>query len=189
MLQIPKYRDVDPHYTVFTFRNITPFQMAQLRRIMYDDIPSAAFDVMIINRNTSFTQEHTMMDYFNFVLLEVPDNVSTLNEYDSIGRFRITEGGGDKIVYSTDIKETVESNGIKIKNSVPLFWLRNNEEIDLVLYVRTGTGKEHVKFKVVTEVTPLKDDPFSMRVESTGYMSAVEIMNKAIEIYNSRQRD
>lgn len=160
---------------IFTFSpdEISSLELAQLRKKIMKDLPSLAFDRMIVNKKIAFTKDQTFMDYFNFVLLS-----GELQE--GGGHFHI-QAEGDRIVRTTDIIPVNPNETVKIIEDRPLFWLRKNESIDMELFVAEGTGKDHAKFNSTTEVRQ-SPETHSLIIESTGILSPEEILQRALQL-------
>jgi DNA-directed RNA polymerase alpha subunit len=161
-MKVANYFNVYPSYLYVNFDNATDQSMNELRKILYNKLENYAFDALVVKKNISFTRDEVMMDYFNFVLLEVPKDPKPIKTSFGTyyGVFRLTVKGNG-IVMSNDIDQTENSNGFKVIPDQPLFWLRENEEVDLLIYIGKGRGADHVKFRHVTEAgRVIKEDPF-----------------------------
>lgn len=160
---------------IFTFSRdeISTAQLAQLRKRIMNEIPALAFDRMITNKRIAFSKDETFMDYFNYVLLSG-------ELLQGKGHFRI-EAQGDRLVRTTDIKPVDPNEGVRIIEDRPLFWLRENESVDMELYVVEGTGADHDKFRSTTEVRQRPDD-HSLTIESVGRLTPEEILQKALAL-------
>lgn len=162
MMKVSNYFKVYPSYTYISFVGASETSLHKLRDILYNQMESYAFDAMVVNKNIGFTREEIMMDYLNFVLLNFPIDPKPISTSFGTyyGVFRL-KAKGNKVVMSDDIEETSRSNGFSIIKDQPLFWLRENEEVDLEIYIGKGKGSDHVKFRPVVEAgRVVKNDPF-----------------------------
>lgn len=188
----------------FDGTKVTVQDINSLIKIIYDRIETVAFDGMIINKSSAFTRDETIMLYLDYVLID--DSGADLDELrlatieylkDPSKRPILAEFtlqvAGPRIVSTSDIQPTDKSYNLQITEERPLFWLRNNEEVDLTIFARVGNGKDDPKFRPVTVAFlegpvdyhfPRIDasDSIKLTIETTGLLSPKEILNRAIKL-------
>ena len=99
-----------------------------------------------------------------------------------------------KEILSGELKSEDETT-IPVSSDIPIVKVAPGQKVKLEAYARLGTGKEHAKWQAVT-VSILKstkkedvDNDYTLEIESTGSLPAIEIFSKSIEILRNRLQE
>lgn len=174
----------------FRFDNdLTYKDLAALRTMILADYYSHAFDIFIINKNTTFDEDEYLTTFLENVLVIPPhipvqisrrgrsreDDVSTTAEF----AIKIR---GPRLAMTDDILTTERSFGYSIVRGQPLFYVRENEEVDITMLTKYSNGRDHTKFRVAEEV--FVDPRINIiRIETTSVTTPQIVMDWALENY------
>lgn len=207
---LKKVEEIDDVTKVFHFKpaDITLEELNSLMLITLFDIETIAFSATHFVRHNTFEKMEKIQVYLNFILLD--DSKCKLKESKCkektedgeicmrcdkcVGKFKL-QAQGPGLVNTRDIQKTDESNGIRVKDyDRPLFYLHENEDVDLILYAARGTSREHVRFRPVTTSYVIPNDINETRyhqfwIESVGILSPDDIFEKALTIYDEKNEN
>lgn len=179
---------------VYSFdpERISSQELDQLRRTIFREYETPAFIATWVKKNTSSTRDEVYNSLFSFVLIDdsewTGETVNFLGEY-YMGSFQVTMNGSGEMVRIRDIGSAKHTNGLRLISAKrdPIVYLRENEDIDLVLYVKRGTGKDNVCYyphRFVYVVPPETDDDlsgFRFVIKSRG-LDPDEIFEKSLTL-------
>lgn len=149
--------DLTDRKTVYTF-DLTIVSLPdinELRRFIFREHQTVAIYELEVNKNTSSTHDNIYLGLFSYLLIDDSEwNGETVEfrgqEY--LGSFSIVASGepGRKtpMITPADFVTNESANGLRIVSDkrAPIVWLRDNEEIDMVAYVKRARSGDHASF-------------------------------------------
>jgi DNA-directed RNA polymerase alpha subunit len=174
------------HMKVFTDpRKILPLQVVNsLRRILLSDIETVAIDRVTFFKNESSLNNELLEHRISLVPVFTEDETIRL-----VLKVKCNpEEYGECIVYSDYIlPEAPESESsskpkISIGKDIVLAYLMPDKEIDALITLRKGTGKDNIRFSPVTIVTfkQLDTQEFEFFFEINEGYDIVKILREAL---------
>lgn len=133
----------------------------ELRRFIYHQYDNTAIYALEVNKNTSSTPDTVYLGLFSFLLIDSRAwNGKTIEfkgqEY--LGAFSIVATGtpndAKPMLTAADFVGGDSANGLVIMSDprAPIVWLRENEDIDIVAYVKRGKSGDHASFYPHTRI-------------------------------------
>ena len=160
--------------------------MNAIRRVVMQDVPCFAIEDISIYENDS-----VMFDEFvghRLGMLPIKSNAKGYKVGDSVKM--VLEKEGPCEVFSKDIKSTDPKVEVSDKN-IPLTKLGKNQRIKLEMKAVMQSGREHAKWQpaVISYQQDEKDEGnFTLIVESSGSLTAKEILDKAIKVLQGKTK-
>lgn len=177
--------------------NIELSILNSIRRITIAEIPTMAFDKIIINKNDSVLHNEFLQHRLELIPLishniEKITNIRNKNVTDSDTinyklKVKCTSDNSTLTIYSTDIKNTSSYNDINpIDDEILIVTLTKGQEIDCDLIARKGIAKEHSKWQAVSisSCYEIDDNPdeIIVNVETINTLKPENIIITAINI-------
>ena len=168
-----------------------------IRRFAICEVPSMAIDEVVVLENSSVMYDELIAhrlgliplktDLARYFLPEDCDCQSALGcpKCRVLLVLDVEAGNTTRVVNSGDLRS--EDEYIKpISDFIPIVKLAPRQAIKLEAYARLGKGKEHAKWQpaTVSILKPISEEEGSyiLYLESSGSLSASEILTKSIEI-------
>ncbi len=172
-----------------------------LRRIAMVEVPIMAIDDVIIYENSSVMHDEILAHRLGLVPLTTP-----LNRFNMPNRCECNSKLGCpkcRVILYLDVRaeeknRTVLSKDLvsdddsvkPVSDYIPIVILAKGQSIKLEAYARLGIGKMHAKWQPTTiavakEVDASKDE-YILELESTGSMSAKDILLNALKILEDK---
>jgi DNA-directed RNA polymerase subunit D len=177
-----------------------------IRRIALSEVPVMAIDNIIIIENSSIMYDELLAhrlgliplktDLSKYVLPKDCDCDNSLGCLKCSVSLVLDSGASDssKEILSGQLKSVSDTTTIPINSDIPIVKVAPGQKVSLEAYARLGTGKEHAKWQA-SNVSILKltkedtDNDYTLEIESTGALSAIEIFVKATEILRNELRE
>jgi len=177
-----------------------------IRRIALSEVPVMAIDNIIIIENSSIMYDELLAhrlgliplktDLSKYVLPKDCDCDNSLGCLKCSVSLVLDSGDSDstKEILSGQLKSVSDTTTIPINSDIPIVKVAPGQKVSLEAYARLGTGKEHAKWQA-SNVSILKltkedtDNDYTLEIESTGALSAIEIFVKATEILRNELRE
>ena len=177
-----------------------------IRRIALSEVPVMAIDNIIIIENSSIMYDELLAhrlgliplktDLSKYVLPKDCDCDNSLGCLKCSVSLVLDSGNNDstKEILSGQLKSVSDTTTIPINSDIPIVKVAPGQKVSLEAYARLGTGKEHAKWQA-SNVSILKltkedtDNDYTLEIESTGALSAIEIFVKATEILRNELRE
>jgi hypothetical protein len=160
-------------------------ELADLYKILLSELNSYAFDTFVINKNTTFDEDAFFAAFLENVLIFRKGEDDAKSE---TGEF-IIKVKGPKIATSSDILRTTRSYNFEVVKDQPLFYVRENEEIEILMYTKYSNPRDHSKFALIEEasVDP-REGAKTIRVETVQTITPKEAIDSALIEYNKKRR-
>jgi DNA-directed RNA polymerase subunit D len=177
-----------------------------IRRIALSEVPVMAIDNIIIIENSSIMYDELLAhrlgliplktDLSKYVLPKDCDCDNSLGCLKCSVSLVLDSGDSDstKEILSGQLKSVSDTTTIPINSDIPIVKVAPGQKVSLEAYARLGTGKEHAKWQA-SNVSILKltkedtDNDYTLEIESTGALSAIEIFVKATEIIRNELQE
>ena len=177
-----------------------------IRRIALSEVPVMAIDNIVILENSSIMYDELLAhrlgliplktDLSKYVLPKDCDCDNPLGCLKCSVSLVLDSGNNDstKEILSGQLKSVSDTTTIPINSDIPIVKVAPGQKVSLEAYARLGTGKEHAKWQA-SNVSILKltkedtDNDYTLEIESTGALSAIEIFVKATEILRNELRE
>ncbi len=177
-----------------------------IRRIALSEVPVMAIDNIVILENSSIMYDELLAhrlgliplktDLSKYVLPKDCDCDNSLGCLKCSVSLVLDSGDSDstKEILSGQLKSVSDTTTIPINSDIPIVKVAPGQKVSLEAYARLGTGKEHAKWQA-SNVSILKltkedtDNDYTLEIESTGALSAIEIFVKATEILRNELRE
>ncbi len=143
-----------------------------MRRIMMSEIPTDAIEEVEIKENNSALQDEILAHRLGLIPLK------------GIGKLTL-KAEGPTTVKSSDL---IADSGVKITNKgLPIVELLANQKINLSTKTKTGTGKEHIKWKgAIVSYDYKNEDKINLEIESCSGLTNKEILKKSLDILKDK---
>lgn len=170
-----------------------------LRRICLAEVPTIAFDKIIINKNDSVLHNEFLEHRLELIPI-VSNNIENIydirdekvcNNLEDIEnkcqiKYKLKEKCKEGIlnIYSTNIKKELRDTDIlPIDDKILIVKLTEGQEIDCELIARKGIAKEHSKWQAVSIATCYEEDNKVMfHIETLKSLKPENVLLKAIDI-------
>ncbi|MEM3181441.1 MAG: DNA-directed RNA polymerase subunit D [Candidatus Micrarchaeaceae archaeon] len=174
-----------PFAVRFTISGIGFAEANALRRIATGSVPTFAIDTVTFYENTSAMFDEYIAHRIGLIPILTPSK--GYDEKDEI-MFSL-EAEGPITVYSGDLK-TSDKN-VKVANEkIPIMKLAEEQRLKLEGKAIMGTGSKHAKFQPgIATYKQLDNGDFEFYVETFGQMPAIEIVNKALVIFDKQLKE
>ena len=177
-----------------------------IRRIAISEVPVMAIDEIVILENSSIIYDELLAHRLGLIPLKTDLSRYVLPEDCDCGNqlgcpkcrvLLVLDSGSNessKEILSGELKSEDETT-IPVSSNIPIVKVAPGQKVKLEAYARLGTGKEHAKWQAAT-VSILKstkkedaDNEYTLEIESTGSLPAIEIFSKSIEILRNRLQE
>lgn len=128
-----KIQNHDEKKGKLSFVTDMPVSLANAIRRSVLEIPTMAIDEVEIIKNDSALYDEIISHRLGLVPIKTEKTVKEM-------KFKL-KAIGPKIVYSSDIKPSVE-----VDYEIPIVLLDNEQELEIVVEARVGKGIEHIKY-------------------------------------------
>ena len=191
----------DSRAVLFQFsEDLSSKDLAELYRILMADVSSYAFDYYII-QSSAFDDDHFFATYLDRVIILPPDDDKSRHvalpwrevrsplgdiEEDAVAVEFALDVRGPILVTTDDITPTARTPpGFTIVRGQPLFYLRENEAVNIIAIATLGSARDNTKYSVVERAIP-NPDTHSIVLETTNAMTPYVAMKIALDIFAAR---
>jgi len=204
-----KVNQLKDDFIQFSISNIHIGLANAIRRIMIAEIPTMAIDFAKIIENTGCIHDDMIAQRIGLIpfvssnadkfdyhwnsserLSEVEYELNILNKGDSVIEVTTNDlkikNVEDYIGYNKNIYKSVKP--VETEYPIIITKLAKGQRLHFVCSVRKGVSQEHAKFQPTSSVgyEILPDNEFLFRVETVGSLTPVEVVEKALDIFNQR---
>ena len=179
---------------VVRFNNIPRQYVNSLRRLAISEVPTLSIDDVVILENSSVMHDEAVAhrlgliplrtDPGRFVMPSQCDCKSTLGCSKCRVLLVLDAEANEKTMVVTSGELVSEDEMVKpISKDIPIIVLAPNQKLKFEAYARLGIGKDHAKWQPTSAavVKDGKDDEIILMLESTGALTAEEILLAAAE--------
>jgi DNA-directed RNA polymerase subunit D len=179
---------------VVRFNNIPRQYVNSLRRLAISEVPTLSIDDVVILENSSVMHDEAIAhrlgliplrtDPGRFVMPSECDCKSTLGCSKCRVLLVLDAEANEKTMVVTSSELVSEDEMVKpISKDIPIIVLAPNQKLKFEAYARLGIGKDHAKWQPTSAavVKDGKDDEIILVLESTGALTAEEILLAAAE--------
>jgi DNA-directed RNA polymerase subunit D len=177
-----------------------------IRRIALSEVPVMAIDEIVILENSSIIYDELLAHRLGLIPLKtdlsryvLPEDCDCSNPL-GCPKCRILlvlDSGANESVKEILSGELISEDEaiIPIRSDIPIVKVAPGQKVKLEAYARLGIGKEHAKWQAanVSILKPTKkddaDNDYTLEIESTGSLPAIEIFSKAVEILRNRLQE
>lgn len=192
-----KKEKLDKLTGVYTFsaKRTDGIELDNLRRIIFRNHETASCSTVWVKKNTSGMRDEVYNSLFSFILIDDSEwngeKVNFLGD-DYLGSFRVSITGRNDHIRVGDIEETDHSNNLRIISPKrdPIIFLPEDEEVDMILYVKKGGGDDVACFyphRLVYVVPPSESSPNFRFVIKSRAIDPDEIMENALTLLSRVQ--
>jgi len=212
-IQIIKLKD---NYLNCSIKNVDVSIINSLRRIMISEVPSIAFEYIIVESNDSNMPDEMLSHRLGLIPISIPDQ--TINNLmlpvDCACEFECPIctvkfdchvscpiGGGESLIVASN--HLIPDNNWNIQQfvaveykieeksyPVPILLLRAGEKLRFKAIAKLGTGKQHAKWSPVSIATFYQeDDNIIFLLESNGIFRSIDIFRKSISLLINKLKD
>lgn len=186
----------------FDIRDSNNWYVNTLRRLVMNEVPIMAIELVEIRRNDSILYDEMIAHRLGLVPLTTDLGSYKLaaaeelenQEYLAQSSCKLTlKAKGPGVVYAKDMK----SKDPKVKPvhpDMPIVKLHEGQEIELEATAVMGTGRNHVKWSpchayFTTDSEETESKNFHFVIESWGQLKPDEIVKTAMEEYNKQLKE
>ncbi|MFC1800658.1 DNA-directed RNA polymerase subunit D [Nanoarchaeota archaeon] len=190
-------KDNEKNRVSFILKNSDASFANSLRRVMSNEVPTMAIEVVEYRKNTSLLYDEMLAHSLGLVVLstdlksyELPGKCSCKGEGCAKCQLTLTlKAKGPKIVYASDLKSK-DPKVVPVHPKTVLVKLLKGQELELEATAVLGTGKEHMKwspglayYKYLPVIT-VKKDKFdgSEKVAKSCPVNVFEVKNDKLTI-------
>ena len=176
-----------------------------IRRIALSEVPVMAIDEIVILENSSIIYDELLAHRLGLIPLKTDLSRYVLPKDCDCGNPLGCLKCSVSLVLDSGAKESVKEilSGelisedeaiIPVRYDIPIVKVAPGQKVKLEAYARLGTGKEHAKWQAAN-VSILKcikentENDYTLEIESTGALPAIEIFSKAVEILRNRLQE
>lgn len=184
----------------FVVHNATDLDMCNLRKVLMSEIETMAIDIVSVHTNSSALPDESIVMRLGLL----PIICNDLDSYTNCEECECKNEGCNNcgvsfslnVVGDGRMKKTITSEDVTISNKnfhiikgppFTLFYLRNDEAVELEGQILKGKGSIHSKWNPVSSVTFKRLDNNSHRFhfESIGTLNNAQILEKALKVLYS----
>ena len=176
-----------------------------IRRIALSEVPVMAIDEIVILENSSIIYDELLAHRLGLIPLKTDLSRYVLPKDCDCGNPLGCLKCRVLLVLDSEAKESVkeilseelisaDEAIIPVRPDIPIVKVAPGQKVKLEAYARLGTGKEHAKWQAAN-VSILKcikentENDYTLEIESTGSLPAIEIFSKAVEILRNRLQE
>ena len=181
----------------FLLKEITPGLANMLRRIMIAEVPALAIEEVNFIKNDSALYDEIVAHRLGLIPLKTDLSSYELKESCSCkgagcAKCQLVlslKAKGPCTVYSSEI----QSQDPKVKpvySNMPITILQKTQKLEFEAVAILGQGKQHAKFSpCLAYYTTENDRDFMFFIESFGQLTALEILENAISVFDEKLND
>ena len=179
---------------VVRFNNIPRQYVNSLRRLAISEVPTLSIDDVVILENSSVMHDEAVAHRLGLIPLRtdpgrfVMPSQCDWNKKLGCSKSRVLlvldAEANEKTMVVTSGELVSEDEMVKpISKDIPIIVLAPNQKLKFEAYARLGIGKDHAKWQPTSAavVKDGKDDEIILMLESTGALTAEEILLAAAE--------
>lgn len=185
---------------VVKFNGVPRQYVNALRRLAISEVPTLAIDDVVILENSSVMHDEALAhrlgliplrtDPGRFVMAHECDCGSTLGCSKCRVLLVLDAEATDKTKVVTSAEIVSEDEMVKpVSKDIPIIALAPTQKLKFEAYARLGTGKSHAKWQP-TSAAVVRDgrdeDEIILMLESTGALTAEEILKQALDRLQSK---
>ncbi len=176
-----------------------------IRRIALSEVPVMAIDEIVILENSSIIYDELLAHRLGLIPLKTDLSRYVLPKDCDCGNplgclkcrvLLVLDSGAKESVKEILSEELISADEaiIPVRPDIPIVKVAPGQKVKLEAYARLGTGKEHAKWQAAN-VSILKcikentENDYTLEIESTGSLPAIEIFSKAVEILRNRLQE
>lgn len=162
--------------------NIGFHELNEIRRALFQQIPSVAISSIRVTSNTTFLQEEEILNALAYVLIRHDKcKMGTKPEQCTVTFDLNVEG--PHLVMSNDLKLSSPNKDVMIiGGDYPLFNV-DVGTLNLTATVKMGTGLDHAAFFPVTVVyAGITENAYTLTIESTGSRDVLTMYKEALSV-------
>jgi DNA-directed RNA polymerase subunit D len=176
-----------------------------IRRIALSEVPVMAIDEIVILENSSIIYDELLAHRLGLIPLKTDLSRYVLPKDCDCGNplgclkcsvSLVLDSGAKESVKEILSEELISADEaiIPVRPDIPIVKVAPGQKVKLEAYARLGTGKEHAKWQAAN-VSILKcikentENDYTLEIESTGALPAIEIFSKAVEILRNRLQE
>jgi DNA-directed RNA polymerase alpha subunit len=204
-----KIHELEENFIQFSIFNINIGLANAIRRILIAEVPSMAIDFAKIYKNSGCIHDDmiaqriglipfisTNVDKFDYFwrqsnnLSEVQYELNVINKNESPIDVTTNDlkiiNSNEYTGYNKTIYQSVKP--VNLEYPIVITKLGKGQELHFVCSVRKGISQEHAKFQPTSSVgyEIRSDNEFLFNVETTGSLTPIEVIDKALNIFNTR---
>ena len=176
-----------------------------IRRIALSEVPVMAIDEIVILENSSIIYDELLAHRLGLIPLKTDLSRYVLPKDCDCGNPLGCLKCRVLLVLDSEAKESVKEilSGelisedeaiIPVRSDIPIVKVAPGQKVKLEAYARLGTGKEHAKWQaanvsILKRIKENTENDYTLEIESTGSLPAIEIFSKAVEILRNRLQE
>ena len=176
-----------------------------IRRIALSEVPVMAIDEIVILENSSIIYDELLAHRLGLIPLKTDLSRYVLPKDCDCGNPLGCLKCSVSLVLDSGAKESVKEilSGelisedeaiIPVRYDIPIVKVAPGQKVKLEAYARLGTGKEHAKWQaanvsILKRIKENTENDYTLEIESTGALPAIEIFSKAVEILRNRLQE
>ena len=176
-----------------------------IRRIALSEVPVMAIDEIVILENSSIIYDELLAHRLGLIPLKTDLSRYVLPKDCDCGNPLGCLKCRVLLVLDSEAKESVkeilseelisaDEAIIPVRPDIPIVKVAPGQKVKLEAYARLGTGKEHAKWQaanvsILKRIKENTENDYTLEIESTGSLPAIEIFSKAVEILRNRLQE
>lgn len=188
---------------IVKFKNVPRQYVNSIRRISISEVPTCTIDDVVMLENSSVMHDEAIAHRLGLIPLRTELNKfifsSDCDCNNTLGCTKcrvlliLNAESTDKTRVVTSGELISDSEYVKpVSNEIPIIVLAPGQKLKFEAYARLGIGKDHAKWQP-TSVAVVKDgensDESILLLETTGALSAEEVLKSALNIINKKLDD
>ena len=176
-----------------------------IRRIALSEVPVMAIDEIVILENSSIIYDELLAHRLGLIPLKTDLSRYVLPKDCDCGNplgclkcrvLLVLDSGAKESVKEILSGELISADEaiIPVRSDIPIVKVAPGQKVKLEAYARLGTGKEHAKWQaanvsILKRIKENTENDYTLEIESTGSLPAIEIFSKAVEILRNRLQE
>jgi len=176
-----------------------------IRRIALSEVPVMAIDEIVILENSSIIYDELLAHRLGLIPLKTDLSRYVLPKDCDCGNplgclkcrvLLVLDSGAKESVKEILSGELISEDEaiIPVRSDIPIVKVAPGQKVKLEAYARLGTGKEHAKWQaanvsILKRIKENTENDYTLEIESTGSLPAIEIFSKAVEILRNRLQE
>ena len=176
-----------------------------IRRIALSEVPVMAIDEIVILENSSIIYDELLAHRLGLIPLKTDLSRYVLPKDCDCGNplgclkcrvLLVLDSEAKESVKEILSEELISENEaiIPVRSDIPIVKVAPGQKVKLEAYARLGTGKEHAKWQaanvsILKRIKENTENDYTLEIESTGALPAIEIFSKAVEILRNRLQE